>query len=83
MHRCKRLRIGRLLPRLSTRYLRTAATRGSRMERIPAHQQDDRSQNGEDEECHPDGSESGGEVHDEGADGRSGPGGHDNGQIAQ
>ena len=49
---------------------------------MPAYQQDDRFQNGEDEECHPDGSESGGEVHDEGADGRSGHGGNDNGQIA-
>jgi hypothetical protein len=49
--------------------------------RIPAHQQDNRSQNGDDEEGHSNWSESGGEVHDEGADGRPGHGGNGNGQI--
>jgi hypothetical protein len=42
MHRCKRLRIGGLLAPLSTRYFRTAATRGSRVVRIPAQHEDDR-----------------------------------------
>src|SRR5262245_19061629 len=41
---------GRLLARLSTRYPGTAPTWGS-VVHIPAHQQDDRAHNGEDEEC--------------------------------
>jgi len=55
LHRCKRFRVGRLLARLSTCYLPSAAPRGSRVVRIPAHQQNDRSQNGENEQSHPGG----------------------------